>query len=34
MDPQQVDPLLMAEIVGSYVRHHTVGASQLPDLIA
>lgn len=34
MDPQKVDPLLTAEIVGSYVRHHTVGASQLPDLIA
>src|SRR5271167_1544035 len=34
MDPQKIDPLLTAEIVGSYVRHHTVGASQLPDLIA
>ena len=34
MDPQKIDPLLTAEIVGSYVRHHTVGASQLPNLIA
>ena len=25
---------LIAKIVGSYLRHHTVGASQLPDLIA
>jgi predicted transcriptional regulator len=34
MDAHKVDPVLTAEIVGSYVRHHTVGASQLPDLIA
>src|SRR5947209_163287 len=33
MDTQSVDPLLTAEIVGSYVRHHTVGVSELPDLI-
>ena len=25
---------LTAKIVGSYLRHHKVGASQLPDLIA
>jgi predicted transcriptional regulator len=25
---------LTAKIVGSYLRHHNVGASQLPDLIA
>ena len=34
MNPQKIDSLLTAEIVGSYVRHHTVGASQLPNLIA
>ena len=34
MDSQRVNPLLSAEIVGSYVRHHTVGARELPDLIA
>jgi predicted transcriptional regulator len=34
MDTQNVSPLLTAEIVGSYLRHHKVGASQLPDLIA
>jgi predicted transcriptional regulator len=33
MDSQRVDPLLTAKIVGSYLRHHTVGASELPDLI-
>jgi len=33
MDAQSVNPLLTAKIVGSYLRHHTVGASQLPDLI-
>ena len=33
MDAQTVNPLLTAKIVGSYLRHHTVGASQLPDLI-
>jgi predicted transcriptional regulator len=34
MDPKSVNPLLAAKIVGSYLRHHTVGAGQLPDLIA
>jgi hypothetical protein len=34
MDSQTVNPLLTAKIVGSYLRHHTVGASELPDLIA
>jgi predicted transcriptional regulator len=34
MDAQSVNPLLTAKIVGSYLRHHTVGASELPDLIA
>ena len=34
MDAQTVNPLLTAKIVGSYLRHHTVGASELPDLIA
>jgi predicted transcriptional regulator len=34
MDAQTVSPLLTAKIVGSYVRHNTVGASELPDLIA
>ena len=33
MDTQQVDQHLTAKIVGSYVRHHTVGAGQLSDLI-
>src|ERR1700751_5593829 len=34
MDSQSVNPLLTAKIVGSYLRHNTVGASELPDLIA
>jgi predicted transcriptional regulator len=34
MDAQTVSPLLTAKIVGSYVRHNTVGTSELPDLIA
>src|ERR1700732_3629908 len=34
MDSQTVNPLLTAKIVGSYLRHHTVGTSELPDLIA
>jgi predicted transcriptional regulator len=34
MDAQTVSPLLTAKIVESYVRHNTVGASELPDLIA
>src|SRR6202043_3887499 len=34
MDAQTVNPLLTAKIVGSYLRHHTVGTSELPDLIA
>jgi predicted transcriptional regulator len=33
MDSQTVNPLLTAKIVGSYLRHHTVGTSELPDLI-
>ena len=28
-----VNPFHTTKIVGSYLRHHTVGASQLPDLI-
>jgi predicted transcriptional regulator len=34
MDSQTVNPLLTAKIVGSYLRHHTVRTSDLPDLIA
>ena len=34
MDTEKVDPRLTATIVGSYVRHHTVGADQVSDLIA
>src|SRR6266481_7285356 len=33
MDTERVDPHLTARIVGSCVRHHTVGAGQLSDLI-
>ena len=33
MDAQRAHPPLTAKIVGSYLRHHTVGASELPDLI-
>jgi predicted transcriptional regulator len=33
MDAKNVHPLHTTKIVGSYLRHHTVGASQLPDLI-
>ena len=33
MDERSTNPLLTAKIVGSYLRHHTVGASELPDLI-
>jgi predicted transcriptional regulator len=33
MDTERVDPHLTATIVGSYVRHHTVRAGQLSDLI-
>src|SRR5438552_3062050 len=33
MDGQTINPLLTTKIVGSYVRHNTVAASQLPDLI-
>jgi predicted transcriptional regulator len=33
MDTKNVNPLHTTKIVGSYLRHHTVGASQLPDLI-
>jgi predicted transcriptional regulator len=33
MDTKNVNHLHTTKIVGSYLRHHTVGASQLPDLI-
>lgn len=33
MDAQSVNPLLTTKIVGSYLRHHTVGTSELPNLI-
>jgi predicted transcriptional regulator len=33
MDAKNVNPLHMTKIVGSYLRHHIVGACQLPDLI-
>src|SRR5690348_12456940 len=33
MDAKKVNPLHTTKIVGSYLRHHTVGASQHPDLI-
>jgi MucR family transcriptional regulator, transcriptional regulator of exopolysaccharide biosynthesis len=33
MDTQKVYQHLTAKIVGSYVRHHTIGAGQLTDLI-
>jgi predicted transcriptional regulator len=33
MDAKNVNPLHTTKIVGSHLRHHTVGASQLPDLI-
>ena len=33
MDVQNANPHLTAKIVGSYLRHHTVGASELPNLI-
>src|ERR1700751_6209982 len=33
MDAKNVNPLHTTKILGSYLRHHTVGASQLPDLI-
>ncbi len=33
MDSQKVDQHLTAKIVGNYVRHHTVEAAQLSDLI-
>jgi predicted transcriptional regulator len=32
-DPKKVDPHLTTKIVGSYVRHHTVGADQVSELI-
>jgi predicted transcriptional regulator len=34
MDTGKLDPQLTVTIVGSYVRHHTVGADQVSDLIA
>ena len=33
MDPQSDNRLLTAKIVGSYLRHHTVGTGELPGLI-
>jgi predicted transcriptional regulator len=33
MDARSANPHLTAKIVGSYIRHHNVGASELPDLI-
>jgi predicted transcriptional regulator len=33
MDAQSANPFLTAKIVGSYLRHHTVGVSEFPDLI-
>jgi MucR family transcriptional regulator, transcriptional regulator of exopolysaccharide biosynthesis len=33
MDKDVLDPHLMAKIVSSYVRHHTVEANQVSDLI-
>src|ERR1700719_1939710 len=33
MDTQRVNPILTTKIVRSYLRHNTVGASELPDLI-
>jgi ROS/MUCR transcriptional regulator protein len=34
MEPKEGNRLLTAKLVGSYLRHHKVGASQVPDLIA
>jgi predicted transcriptional regulator len=34
MDIEQFNPILTAEIVGSYVRHHKVRPEQLPEIIA
>ena len=34
MNPQKVDPHLIARIVQSYFRHHPVGTGQVSDLIA
>ena len=33
MGAQSTNPHLTAKIVGSYLRHHIVGASELPTLI-
>ena len=33
MDPQGMKPLLTTKIVGSYLRHHTVGPTEFPNLI-
>ena len=33
MESKDSNRLLTAKVVGSYLRHHIVGASQLPDLI-
>src|SRR5689334_11535381 len=33
MDDQSANPILTGKIVGSYLRHHKLGASELPDLI-
>jgi len=34
MEDKNGHHIITAKIVGSYLRHHKVGASQLPDLIA
>jgi predicted transcriptional regulator len=34
MDTQSANPHLTTKIVGSYLRHHTIGASELPNLIS
>jgi predicted transcriptional regulator len=31
--PQKVDPYLTTKIVGSYVKHHTIGAGEVSELI-
>ena len=33
-EPKTIDPRLVAEIVGSYVAHNSIAASDLPNLIA
>jgi predicted transcriptional regulator len=33
-ESKTIDPRLVAEIVGSYVSHNSIAASELPNLIA